>query len=154
MSMVFCRGCGKEIHETAPTCPHCGALQVNPSSQRNSVSVIDNENNSNQLYYFIKVLKNYAVFSGRARRKEYWMFFLVNIINVFILAFLGALIHDKGGIAGIYNLVMFIPSIAVGVRRLHDTDHSGWWILMPIVNLIFLCQDTKRTDNRFGPSPK
>ena len=104
--------------------------------------------------WYIEVLKKYAVFNGRARRKEYWMFFLFNIIIAFILGFLEGLAGGPGIIGGIYNLAVFIPSIAVGVRRMHDTDHSGWWLLLPIVNIIFLCFDSQPEENRFGSNTK
>ena len=103
--------------------------------------------------YFVKVLKMYAVFEGRARRKEYWMFTLINLIISFVVGFIGGLIHLPI-IATIYSLAVLIPSIAVGVRRMHDTDHSGWWLLLPIVNLVFACTDSTPGMNRFGPNPK
>ena len=107
--------------------------------------------------WYLAVLKQYAVFSGRARRKEYWMFFLFNVIITFVLAFvLGFAGAGDGGevIVNIYSLAVLIPGIAVGVRRMHDTDHSGWWILLPIVNLIFACTEGTPGPNRFGASPK
>jgi uncharacterized membrane protein YhaH (DUF805 family)/type II secretory pathway pseudopilin PulG len=112
--------------------------------------------------WYIAVLKKYAVFSGRARRKEYWMFFLFNVIIAYVFGFAVGLLGAHTGLSGasiltltqIYTLATLIPSIAVGVRRMHDTDHSGWWLLFPIVNLVFLCTHGKRGDNRFGSDPK
>lgn len=105
--------------------------------------------------WYLEVLKKYAVFSGRARRKEYWMFFLINLIISFALGFVGALLGDKGGIIGnLYSLALLVPSIAVGVRRLHDTNRVGWWLLVPIVNLIFLAEAGHPGVNQYGPNPK
>jgi uncharacterized membrane protein YhaH (DUF805 family) len=103
--------------------------------------------------YYTDVLKKYAEFTGRARRKEYWMFFLINFIISLAIGFVAGMI--KVPVLGtIYSLAVLVPSIAVGVRRMHDTDHSGWWLLFPIVNLVFACTDGTPGENRFGPDPK
>lgn len=103
--------------------------------------------------YYTDVLKKYAVFEGRARRKEYWMFFLINVIISFVVGFVGGLIHLPI-IGTIYSLAVLVPSIAVGIRRMHDTDHSGWWLIVPIVDLVFACTDSTPGPNRFGENPK
>ena len=107
-----------------------------------------------KMNYYLTVLKKYAVFSGRARRSEYWMFFLFNFLAIIILSIVGGIIGDKGILSGVYQVGVLIPSIAVGVRRMHDTDHRGWWLLLPIVNFIFAVTDGDRCENRFGPDPK
>ena len=109
--------------------------------------------------WYLAVLKKYAVFSGRARRKEYWMFFLFNLIIAFALGFvvgiLGAVLHiDLSSVSLIYSLAILIPSIAVGVRRMHDTNRSGWWLIVPIANLVFLLLNGHPNDNDYGPDPK
>ena len=112
--------------------------------------------------WYLEVLKKYAVFSGRARRKEYWMFFLFNIIIAFAIGFVTGFIGAAFGIGTalsnatnlIYNLAIFIPSIAVAIRRMHDIGRSGWWILFPVVNLVFLCLDSQPGENEYGPNPK
>lgn len=110
--------------------------------------------------YYLDVLKKYAVFNGRARRKEYWMFFLFNVVIGFVLGFIDSIIGTKI-LALLYSLVVLIPGIAVGVRRFHDTNHSGWWWLIglvPIVGVIILivlfARDGQSGENRYGPSPK
>ena len=103
--------------------------------------------------WYLQALKKYAVFSGRAQRKEYWMFVLFNMIIAFLLGFIGGALGTVL-LGNIYSLAIIIPSIAVGVRRMHDTDQSGWWIIVPFVNLYFWCIDGTSGDNRFGPDPK
>ena len=109
--------------------------------------------------WYLAVLKKYAVFSGRARRKEYWMFCLFNLIIAISLGFVEGLRgidlgRDRSVLVSTYQLAIMIPSIAVGVRRMHDSDHSGWWFLFPIVNLVLACTTGTCGDNRFGSDPK
>jgi len=117
--------------------------------------------------WYLEALKKYAVFSGRSRRKEYWYFVLFNIIVAIVLSLIDMLLgtfssaSNIGLLSGIYSLAVLIPTIALTVRRLHDTDRSGWWILInlvpfigSIVILIFALIDGTPGDNRFGPSPK
>lgn len=114
------------------------------------------------MHWYIDVLKKYAVFSGRARRKEYWMFFLFNLIIAFVIGFVAGFTEAVIGAGNtlstaagtIYNLAVFIPSIAVAVRRMHDIGRSGWWILVPFVNLVFLCFDSQPDANQYGANPK
>ncbi len=103
--------------------------------------------------WYLEVLKKYAVFSGRARRKEYWMFFLFHMIISIALGFIEGILGSSM-LFYIYYLAVLLPSIAVGVRRMHDTGRSGWWLLLPLVNLVFLVQDSQPTDNKYGPNPK
>ena len=94
------------------------------------------------------------MFTGRARRQEYWFFALFNLIISFAIGFGEGLMGSPGIAGNLYSLAVFLPGLAVGIRRMHDTDHSGWWILVPIVNLVFACSDGTRGSNRFGPDPK
>ena len=103
--------------------------------------------------YYLKVLQNYATFSGRARRSEYWYFVLVNVIISVVFGFVGGLIQVPQ-LANIYTLAVLIPSIAVGVRRMHDVGKSGWFLLIPIYNLILACTDGVQGDNEYGTDPK
>ncbi|MBV7508948.1 DUF805 domain-containing protein [Bacillus sp. sid0103] len=111
--------------------------------------------------WFMKVLKDYAIFSGRARRKEYWMFHLVNVVIGLVLVILSNISVLFAIITGLYYLAIFIPSLAVTVRRLHDTGKSGAWFLISfvplvggIILLIFTCTDSQPVDNQYGPNPK
>jgi uncharacterized membrane protein YhaH (DUF805 family) len=113
---------------------------------------------------FLAVIKNYAGFSGRAGRREFWMFYLVYILIFIALAIVGAILPDSialvsSALTGIFALAMFIPTLAVSVRRLHDTDHSGWWMLLGIIPLaglyilyLLIIEGTQGT-NRFGDTP-
>ena len=110
------------------------------------------------MHWYLKVLKQYAVFSGRASRQEYWMFFLFNFIFAFVLELISGLLSsavktDQSVLSTIYQLAVFLPSLAVGVRRMHDTGHSGWWLLLPIVNLVFAVTPGTTGENKFGPDP-
>ena len=116
--------------------------------------------------WYLQALKNYANFSGRARRKEYWYFALFNLIISFVLGFIDGMIGSfspeagMGLLGGIYTLAILIPGLSVSVRRLHDTDRSGWWLLIglvpligAIVLLVFMVQDSKAGSNKFGENP-
>jgi uncharacterized membrane protein YhaH (DUF805 family) len=103
--------------------------------------------------WYIKVLKNYATFSGRARRKEYWMFFLINMIITILLAIIGVSI-DNPMLPNYYSFLIILPSIAVGVRRMHDVGKSGWYLLIPIYSLILACTEGENGENQYGPDPK
>lgn len=103
--------------------------------------------------WYLTVIKNYATFSGRARRKEYWMFTLISTIISVILNIVDSSMNSQL-IGGIYSLAVLLPSIAVGVRRMHDVGKSGWFILIPIYNLILACTDGDKGENEYGPDPK
>ena len=115
--------------------------------------------------WYMQALKKYAVFSGRARRKEYWFFALWYLIIMIGLAIidgvLGLHIGGAGVLQTLYGLAILIPSLAVTVRRLHDTGRTGWWVLIvliPIIGfivlLVFMCLDSEPGENQHGPSPK
>ena len=111
--------------------------------------------------WYLKVLRQYADFTGRARRQEYWMFTLVSVIISIVIQVIEAILDIPQLLSGLYGLGVFIPSLAVGARRLHDTDRSGWWLLIALVPLIgiivliiFFVQDSTPGTNRYGPNPK
>ncbi|MDI2142256.1 MULTISPECIES: DUF805 domain-containing protein [unclassified Pseudomonas] len=147
MSMVFCRGCAKEISSLAVACPQCGAPQATQQSFASGPAIATGNP-------YLEALKNYAEFKGRATRREYWMFVLINMGICIVIGVLDAMLNTKGVLYNLYSLAMLLPSIAVGARRMHDTDRSGWWLLLPIVNLVFLVQDSQPGPNRFGPNRK
>ncbi|MFN8367026.1 MAG: DUF805 domain-containing protein [Candidatus Kapaibacterium sp.] len=102
--------------------------------------------------YYLKVLQNYANFEGRASRSEYWFFVLFNIIVSIVLGIIGGMI-EMNWISSIYSLAVLVPSIAVGVRRMHDVGKSGWFLLIPIYNLILAITDSEDHENEYGPIP-
>lgn len=109
------------------------------------------------MHWYLVVLRKYAVFSGRARRKEYWMFFLFNTLVALGLGVVLGLIGSPKLAASanqIYSLAVIIPGLAVSVRRMHDIGRSGWWILFPFVNLVMLCFKGQGNENEYGPDPK
>ena len=117
--------------------------------------------------WFIEALGKYAVYSGRSRRKEYWFFVLFVVVISTVLTIIDGLIgaYDRstgvGLLSAIFSLAILIPSISVSVRRLHDIDRTGWWVLISlvplvgwIVLLVFHVQDSTPGTNRYGPNPK
>lgn len=110
--------------------------------------------------WYLKVLKNYVGFTGRARRTEYWMFVLFNFIAAVVLGILQSIIGIDPVLTSLYSLFVLLPSLAVGARRLHDTGRSGLWLLIGLIPLIgfivlivFYCQDSQ-DNNQYGPNPK
>lgn len=128
------------------------------------------------MHYMIMPLKRYFDFSGRSRRKEYWSFFLFVMAAMIVMMLLDASLGLGGTATGssqfsdgtasasfnltggvlttIFALAMLIPGVAVAVRRAHDQDKSGWFILIPIYNIIMMFIEGTRGPNRFGPDPK
>lgn len=119
------------------------------------------------MYWYLKCLKQYADFSGRARRKEYWMFVVFNMCIAFAMGLIDGLCGwvspeiGLGVLGGIYSLCVFIPGLAVCVRRFHDIGKSGWnflFGLIPLIGaimiLIWFCTEGERGVNAWGPDPK
>ena len=127
------------------------------------------------MHWMLMPLRRYADFSGRSRRREYWMFVLLNVlIGMFVgLTFLVGYYADMSQtemdiylmpvvyLAGLYSLAALVPGIAVTVRRLHDTDRPGWtilWALVPLIGALLLLayyiEEGDAGPNRFGPDPK
>jgi uncharacterized membrane protein YhaH (DUF805 family) len=110
---------------------------------------------------YMAALRRYAEFSGRSRRSEFWIFALVNFLVSLALGLIEAVVGLPPSLSVIYALFVLIPWIAVTVRRLHDTDRSGWWILVwfvPVIGffvmLLFMILEGTKGPNRFGPDPK
>lgn len=121
--------------------------------------------------WYLKVLQNYATFSGRARRKEYWIFILFNMIFAIVAMILDNVLGTTFDIMGqnagygwlylFYGLAVFIPGLAVSVRRLHDIGKSGWMFLIALIPLIgaiwllvLFCTDSQQGSNKWGENPK
>ena len=117
--------------------------------------------------WYLKCWKQYADFSGRARRKEYWIFSLINYIIIFFLYILQIVLIESTLwlifpiIFFLYAVAVFLPGLAVNIRRLHDIGKSGWWYLIyliPIIGAIWLtvlmCLDSEPGENQWGENPK
>lgn len=117
--------------------------------------------------WFLGALKKYAEFKGRARRKEYWYFALfytlIYLVLIVIDIMTGTFVIELGAgvLGGIFMLAMIVPSISVMVRRLHDTDRTGWWwfiLLIPLLGgiwlMVLMVLNGTPSDNRYGPDPK
>jgi uncharacterized membrane protein YhaH (DUF805 family) len=128
--------------------------------------------------WYVQVFKRGLDFGGRSRRREFWMFTLVNIVlslvasgidtaigiggfSAFTAPGTAAVMATPGIVSSILALVLLLPSLAVSIRRLHDTDRSGWWLLIMLVPLVgavvlivFWAMDSKPGSNRHGPNPK
>lgn len=103
--------------------------------------------------YYLYCLQQYAVFTGRARRKEYWMFVFISTLISIVLAILAWIVRMPY-LANIYSVAVMIPSIAVGIRRMHDVGKSGWFGLIPIYNIILACTQGDEGENEYGEDPK
>jgi uncharacterized membrane protein YhaH (DUF805 family) len=110
--------------------------------------------------WYLKVLRQYVDFSGRARRTEYWMFQLFNIVAIIVLLLIDQVL-GTGFLSTIYVLAVFLPSLAVAARRLHDIGRSGWWqligiipIIGAIVMIVWCATDGQPQPNQWGPNPK
>ena len=173
----FCPNCGAEPDPLAVICVKCG-YELKPirhsgtsSAKTKKVESCDTYNGDNDFIWAVKTcFSKYATFSGRARRKEFWYWYLFTCLTTiagFLLSCLLALISSAMGAAeifvilnGIWSLIIFLPNLAVTVRRLHDVGHSGWDYLISIIPLvgvilllIALCTDSV-DDNKYGPNPK
>lgn len=109
--------------------------------------------------FYLSVLQKYAVFEGRARRQEFWMFYLINLVVGLVLSLVSLI--GLGFITYLYSIAILIPSLAVGVRRLHDINKSGWWLLIaliPLLGAIWLivlwAKEGDRGPNAYGHDPK
>lgn len=103
--------------------------------------------------WYLLVLKKYAEFKGRSRRSEYWYFTLFSVLISIALKGIDYALHIEY-IDTLYSLAVLIPSVAVGVRRMHDVNKSGWFILIPIYNLILACTEGVEGSNEYGRDPK
>ncbi|MFK5983562.1 MAG: DUF805 domain-containing protein [Flavobacteriaceae bacterium] len=117
--------------------------------------------------WYLKVLKNYKDFNGRSRRQEYWMFLLFNLLFGFVAATLDRLLGMTingllyGPLYLVYGLIVFIPGLAVAIRRLHDTGKSAWYLLVALIPLlgaiwliVLMATDGTPGENEYGVNPK
>jgi uncharacterized membrane protein YhaH (DUF805 family) len=112
------------------------------------------QNSPNTWGLYLQALKKYTEINGRATRREFWTFFLVSIAIEFVLGCIEGLLDIPGIVSGLYSFAVLMPMITAGVRRMHDTGRSGWWVLLPIGNIIFWVEEGNPGPNKFGPNPK
>jgi uncharacterized membrane protein YhaH (DUF805 family) len=116
------------------------------------------------MHWYTDVIKKYAVFSGRAARPEYWWFVLINLIIAIAINLVAGIIFGRSSgqvVSDLYSLAVLLPSLGVGIRRLHDTNRTGWWLLIgiiPIIGwialLVFLAMAGDPGPNNYGPNPQ
>lgn len=117
--------------------------------------------------WYITCWKKYVDFGGRARRREYWWFWLINVVIAWILAMIAVFTSNDTNlspfywVAVLFSLAIILPSLAVQIRRLHDVGKSGWWIfisLVPFIGslwlLVLMLSDSQAGTNQYGPNPK
>ena len=103
--------------------------------------------------YYLSTFRKYAEFNGRARRKEYWYFVFINFLISMALTYVETII-DSQLLSIVFSIAIIVPSIAVGIRRMHDVDKSGWYILIPIYDLVLAATEGTKGDNQYGADPK
>ena len=175
---VFCTNCGASIPQQAAVCVHCGVPNKATSVASNAFPMEPLAPGELRWYQWLPnaVKTKYADFKGRARRKEYWFFQLHSLLLIyggtFALAFFEGFVTEGECFSGngdpvlaglwliVVSLGLIIPNLAVNVRRLHDVNKSGWWILISLVPfgalvlLVFYCQEGDSGPNQYGPNPK
>ncbi|MBK7845658.1 MAG: DUF805 domain-containing protein [Bdellovibrionales bacterium] len=106
------------------------------------------------MHWYLKAFSDYANFAGRSSRREFWMFSILNPIFYIAIAMVCVFLGLSTKIATIYLMVSLIPSFAVSVRRMHDTNRSGWYLLIPFYTIVLFCLPGDTTENAYGPNPK
>ena len=151
---TYCIQCGAKAKAIAEFCHACGAPVYRGSSSERTPPYRPTERST--LDWYLEPWKKYGVFTGRARRKEFWVFSLGNLVLYVALGFFSEGVPEETitKVVGLFYLVGLVPSLAVGVRRMHDSNHSGWWVIVPLVSWMFWCVDGTRGPNRFGDDPK
>lgn len=170
---MFCGKCGNQLNDGVKFCTKCGASvgnvqtpptqpvfqqQVNTQPQYYQQPV-DNTTKMSAWGYFVSAMKKYVVFNGRARRAEFWFFTLFYTIFSFVAGFIdgftGLMITESYGILSVLlTLAFFLPGLSVTVRRMHDCDKAGPYMLIPIYGLILLFTAGTVGPNRYGQDPK
>jgi uncharacterized membrane protein YhaH (DUF805 family) len=117
------------------------------------MKIFDTQSKRSNMKWYLTVFQNYANFNGRARRSEYWYFVLFNLIVTVMLAIVDG-ITNFPVLRSIYSLVVLLPGIAVGVRRMHDVGKNGWYLLIPFYNLVLACTEGNTGQNEYGSDPK
>lgn len=168
---MYCKFCGKQIDDDVTFCPGCGKKvkddvgsssaeqQTTQEQTAQQQTTQQNSNNTDQgqakpitgIGWFVEGIKNYVKFDGRATLKEFWMYYLFYFIfYIAVVALDSILLGGKQVFSSLYLIGTFLPTIAVFIRRLHDTNRSGWWYLLPIANIIFAATKGDEGPNKYG----
>ncbi len=133
---MFCKECGKEIKDNAFVCPYCGVKSGEAHKKKN---IFD---------WFLACWGKATNSKGRASREEFWSFFIINIAIIYILDLL------MSGLGYLYAIISgLFPFLTVTIRRLHDVGKSGWWVFVPIYNIILCCYESDADSNEYGDNP-
>lgn len=144
--MKLCPNCGKEIADDSLFCEYCGAKLT-----QKTTSSADAHPIPMTFVHAVSIcFKKYITFAGRAGRAEYWWFVLFYMLIEVCTTMWDAIIGTGGFFSTIAYIVLLLPGLSVAIRRYHDTNHSGWWILCPIYNIILLFVEGDKQDNDFG----
>ena len=144
---MFCEKCSEKNNEESVKCEKCGdAIKYEHKIKAKNTKT----DYSNSFEYFLTPYKKYAEFSGRASRKEFWMFILFYFLIAFILSIIDNHDYLENTLSNIFSVVSFIPYLALAVRRVHDVNKSGWFILIPFYNLFLVLTKSDTEENRFG----
>ncbi len=161
--MAFCRSCGVVLQEGSQFCQACGtAINIDSGLNHQPSTAIyqqSMQNEMNLVSAFTRVVfENYANFKGRASKAEFWWYILASLLLGALAGVIGAILKTEA-INALLNIALFLPGIAVTVRRLHDTNRSGWWYLLVLTIigliplLIWFIQKSDQQENRFGAVP-
>lgn len=161
---MYCIKCGNEINPNSKFCRYCGEEIPLIKTPQTNINERDNQPEANEtkrkrVNYYAMAFKKFGVFEGRSSRKEYWMFCLWNIIIMIILGILEGIFgiyseSDDSIFVSIYQLIVLIPNLSLSVRRMHDVNKSGWFIFIPIYNLILFLRQGDSSNNDYGSIPR
>ena len=150
----FCSSCGKKFtHKSSPNEEIESSIEKIFSQKKQEQN--DKKRQPSIFALYVSTLKNYASTVGRASRKEYWSFILLNWLFYFIIQLIETFTapnfqNINSTASALFNLIMLIPTLSVAIRRMHDLGISGWWILLPIGNLFLLLKRGETEKNRYG----